>query len=183
MRRDALLAALAVAALGCGRDPTQRNLEFVPEMIDSIAYDSFAPNPVTHDRKTLIAPVPGTIPRGFSPLRYGPGRAEAERAGRELESPVPASDASRSRGKQLYDTFCAVCHGRGGLGDGPVIPQFPMPPSLLTDRARRMPDGQMFHVISLGQGLMSSYAAQVRQQDRWKILHHVRALQAAGGKP
>jgi mono/diheme cytochrome c family protein len=40
-----------------------------------------------------------------------------------------------------------------------------------------MRDGQMFHLISMGQGNMASYASQVGRQDRWKVIRYLRTLQ------
>jgi len=42
-----------------------------------------------------------------------------------------------------------------------------------------MREGQMYHVISLGQGNMASYASQVTRDDRWRAILHIRRLQAA----
>ncbi len=187
MNRAALLLMFCLPAAGCaGGDPTETNLEFVPEMVDSIPYDSFAPNPVTRDGKTLIAPAKGTIPRGYTPFRYGESLEESARAGRELESPVPPTPENVARGQKVFRSFCVPCHGQGGLGDGPVIPRFPAPPSLLGKRAVGLPDGQLFHIITRGQGLMPPHASQISPDDRWKAIHHVRALQktaAPGGTP
>jgi hypothetical protein len=46
-------------------------------------------------------------------------------------------------------------------------------------RLRQASDGHLFDVITHGLGLMPSYAAQVPVADRWAIVAHVRALQAA----
>lgn len=179
MKRALLGLLVGLAAAGCNGDVTTRNIEYMPEMIDSVAYDSFAPNPHTRDGKTLIAPAPGTIPRGYRPLHFRPGPAEAARAGRELRNPLQATKEVLARGKHVFTTFCAVCHGRSAEGDGTVVPPFPRPPSLKASHARKMPDGQMLHVITFGQGLMASYAAQVRRVDRWKVIHYIRSLQGA----
>ncbi|MFO0758310.1 MAG: cytochrome c [Byssovorax sp.] len=173
-------------AAGCGgSDPTETNLEFLPEMVDSIPYDSFAPNPVTRDKKTLIAPVKGTVPRGYTPFHYGDGPEEAIRAGRELQNPFPATAENTARGEKVFRSFCVPCHGKGGEGDGPVIPRFPAPPSLVAKNALSLPDGQIFHIITRGQGIMPSHGSQVSPDDRWKAVLHIRALQkpARGEKP
>jgi hypothetical protein len=54
---------------------------------------------------------------------------------------------------------------------------FQPPASLLTQRARDMKDGQMFHVITYGQKLMPSHAAQLPVADRWRLVRHIRGLQ------
>lgn len=54
-------------------------------------------------------------------------------------------------GKQEYDAKCAVCHGTGGKGDGPMAGQLRTPPSDLTGLAKRnqgvVPVARMFEVI------------------------------------
>ena len=59
----------------------------MPDMVYSLAYDSFAPNPNTRDGLTLQRPVKGTIPRGYLPLHCAATEADAVRAGRELVNP------------------------------------------------------------------------------------------------
>ena len=168
---------LAAASAGCGGRST-RGYEYIPNMTYSVAYDTFAPNPVTRNAMTLQTPVRGTIPRGFLPLRYREGPAEAERAGRELVNPYAHTAAAVEQGQHLYETFCLVCHGVNGEGDGPIVPAIPNPPSYTSDRVRSMPAGQLFHVITFGSGRMPSYRSQVPVNDRWLIVSYVQTLQA-----
>jgi hypothetical protein len=44
-----------------------------------------------------------------------------------------------------------------------------------------MKDGQMFHVLTYGQGTMAPYAAHLSREDRWCVIRHVRTLQQAKG--
>jgi hypothetical protein len=60
---------------------------------------------------------------------------------------------------------------------------YPPPPSLLADNARRIKDGQIFHIITYGQNNMPSYAAQVSVEDRWRAIVFVRSLQAQAPAP
>lgn len=186
MRSARLLLPLALLAAGCGGgdDPTERKNWIMPEMVDSVPYDAFAQNPVLKNGQTLQPPPAGTIARGKMPFDYGTGDAEAQRAGRELANPLPATPANVERGDKVFHIICFTCHGAGGKGDGPIIPRFPQPPSLLAARAKGLPDGQLFHIITRGQNLMPSHAAQVLPEDRWKVIHYIRTLQkAAGGTP
>lgn len=173
----ALCAALLASA--CADDPTQPRQEFMPEMIDSVAYDAFAPNPNTRDGKTLLAPAPGAVARGHAPFHYGPGPEEAARAGRELVAPEPGP-ADAAKGEREFQTFCIPCHGPAGQGDGPIIPRFPPPPPLTAEHARSLPDGQIFHIITRGQGLMPAHGGQVPPEARWRIIRYVRKLQGGG---
>jgi hypothetical protein len=185
-----LLLLLLVGSLGlyvfAGRDPARRNVEAMPEMAYSPAYDTFQPNPSFPDGKTLQLPQPGTIARGRLPLHYGPSFVDFLRAGDELNNPFSRDDtAARERGALVYTNFCQMCHGAGGKGDGPLVPRgIPPPASLLADPAVVMKDGQMFYVLTYGQRNMPSHAAQLSREDRWKVILHVRSLQqkAAGDK-
>jgi mono/diheme cytochrome c family protein len=177
-RLFALLLLTALAAWATRRDPASPGYEFIPDMARSVPYDAYAPNPVTRDGKTLQAPVAGTIAHGGPlPFHYAATPEDAARAGRELHSPFPPSPAVLARGQVVYQTFCAVCHGARGAGDGPLIPKFPNPPSYTSARLLAMPDGQIFHVITRGSGLMPAYAGQIAPDDRWKAIAWVRTLQ------
>lgn len=82
------------------------------------------------------------------------------------------------RGRQRFDIYCAVCHGRTGEGNGMIVRRgFPTPPSLHIDRLREAPAGHFVEVIGNGYGLMYSYASRVEPADRWAIAAYIRALQ------
>lgn len=179
----ALLASLgAVWALRL--DPGRPNREFLPEMVRTQRYNAFAPNPNFPDGKTLQAPVAGTIPREHLPIHYAATPADALRAAEELNNPFAVPSAAvQARGALIFTNFCQVCHGSAGRGDGPVAMRgYPAPPSLLADRAVKMKDGQMFHILTYGQNNMPSYAGQISREDRWKVIVHVRALQEKAAK-
>jgi cbb3-type cytochrome c oxidase subunit III len=171
------------------RDVRRPNYEFLPEaqMALSPAYDSFAPNPNFADGATLRTPPAGTIPRGQMPLHYQPTLQDAVRAGQELQNPLKSDDAGRlARGTSVFTNYCQVCHGPLGLGNGPITRGgFPPPASLLADRAVQMKDGQMFHVLTYGQGNMPSFstpqllntAAPLSSEDRWSVILYIRLLQ------
>ncbi len=178
-----LLVATLLGAWALPNNPGRRNFEFLPGMVRTAAYDAFAPNPAFADGMTLRTPVAGTIARGSLPLHYQSAPADAIRAGEELKSPyVPAQSNDPAdvleRGANVYRVYCQPCHGSRATGDGAVVRRgYPAPPSLLADRARTMKDGQMFHVLTYGQGNMPAYADQVSREDRWKVISYIRSLQ------
>jgi mono/diheme cytochrome c family protein len=176
-----LIAGILTLAWSVGRDVTRPNYESMVEgqMARSPAYDSFAHNPNFADGLTLRTPPAGTIARGQMPLSYKATPEDAVRAGVDLPNPFTEKDRPRvKRGQTVFANFCQVCHGPLGWGDGPIIQGgFPVPPSLLTDRLLAMPEGQMFHVLTYGQGRMPSVAAQLSVDDRWCAILYVRQLQ------
>lgn len=162
-------------------DITKPNLEYLPEMVHSAAYKSFSPNPVFADGKTLQRPVAGTIARGQRPLPYKPGAEDAARAGEELRNPHDLkNEAALQRGAAVFTTFCQPCHGPAGTGNGLVaLRGYPPPASLTADKAKKLKDGQIFHVITYGQANMPAHASQIAPEDRWKAVLYVRSLQQA----
>ena len=173
--------ALALAAAGCGVSTEKRAYEYMPDMARDPAYKAFVPNPVTRDGLTLQRPVTGTIARGYQPVHYGTGEGEAVRAGRELQNPYRASPQILEEGKALYRTYCLVCHGEQGKGDGPIAEKIPHPPSYTSERLLKFPSGRIFHVITMGAGKMPSYASQLSADERWKVVTYLHtSLQGLG---
>lgn len=129
-----------------------------------------------HDSGTsMLLPPDGTIPRGYKPYRI----KDPAEAGRKLTNPLPINQNVLFRGQERYTIYCGVCHGARGYGDGPVVPPFPTPKSLQSKVLREQKDGYIFHIITKGQGTMPAYNVQIPEEDRWAIVHYLRALQRA----
>ena len=96
------------------------------------------------------------------------------------EARPPVTPALLARGRERFDIYCAVCHGRAGDADGIVVRRgFPSPPSYHTEKLRKASDLDLYGVISNGDGLMFPYGDRVRPADRWAIVAYIRALQLA----
>lgn len=177
----AALCAVSALVVAMQRDFTRPNYEFMPEMVHSPASAAFDANAIFADGKTLQPPPEGALAYGAERFHYGPGPEEAQRAGRELANPFAEDENVAehvARGRAVYRSFCFPCHGSGGGGDGPVAQRgYPPPPSLMAENARAMKDGQLFHVVTRGQGNMPPHAVQVAPDDRWKVALYIRSLQ------
>ena len=90
-----------------------------------------------------MEPQPGTVAVGETPYPYA--QNEADRAGAELVNPLQPTPEVLAHGKFVYENVCITCHGPKGAGDGHVTALFPKPPSLMTQKVRDWPDGQLFH--------------------------------------
>lgn len=100
------------------------------------------------------------------------------------ELPVELDAELLERGRERFTIYCTPCHDRTGSGRGIVVQRgFKQPPSYHQDRLRQMPIGYFFDVITNGFGVMSSYAAQVKPEDRWAIAAYVRVLQRSQYAP
>lgn len=177
-----LLAALLLYGV-MGIDPATPNWELFPDMAHSARADAFAASEVLPDGATLQPPPPGTVPRGLPPLHLVRSPEDAVRTGEQLVSPLEPAGATE-RGGAVFATFCQPCHGAGGRGDGPVAQRgYPPPPSLLAEHARSLPAGQLFHIVTVGQGNMPGHAAQIAREDRWKVASYIRWLQSQSPSP
>jgi len=123
----------------------------------------------------LMEPQPGTVAVGESPYPYA--QKEADLAGAELVNPLQPTPEVLAHGKFVYENVCITCHGPKAAGDGNVSALFPKPPSLMTQKVRDWPDGQLFHRPARGQNSMPSHARQVDTRDIWSVILHIRQMQ------
>ncbi len=145
-------------------------------MMEQAKLKAQAPSTFFADGAGMRTPVPGTVARGFLPYAFAGKPAEAEK---NLVNPLAPTADVLDRGRTRYLTFCSPCHGNFGRGDSRLRGQFPNPPSLLSDKVHNWPDGSIYHVITNGQNIMPSYSGQIGRDDRWAIVHYVRALERA----
>jgi len=153
---SALVLALVLALGGCDAKGDRPGVIVLQGMHQSIPYDAYDAHPDIG--QALRKPPEGTVIYG------SPARDER-----------PPED--RARARKLYATYCNICHGPQGQGDGPIIGRFPNPPSLTGGNCREMSDDQLWDVITNGQGLMAAYDKQVHYTDRWHLVRFIRELQ------
>ena len=187
--RGIIIGALAVIVLFLvlqvllAPDYSTRNPDLFNDMAYSPAYPALTLSPGLPGGLTQQPLREGVVLANDEWFDYGDGPEEATRAGRELENPFSADDVEAvARGRALFAITCTPCHGADGEGQGPaVLRGMVPPPTFQAARARTLPDGTLFHILTRGQGNMASYAAQVAPEDRWRIILHIRSLQ--GEKP
>lgn len=137
--------------------------------------DAYSESRFFKDGAGMRLPPPGTVARGHLPY---PFKDQEEAA--VLTNPLPRTKDVFARGKQVYLTHCAVCHGATGNGVGSLTSAYgAKPANLLSQTFLDYPDGKIYHAIVAGKNSMPSYAADVPEDDRWAAIHHIRALQRA----
>ncbi len=159
-----LVAGLFLSACN---NPQKTTFEFMDDMANSPA--------VKPQEEPMRVPPAGTVPQGYTPYPYA--KDQGDLAGEKLNNPLSLNKKNLARGQKIYNTFCIVCHGPVAKGNGFIVPKFPMPPSLHSDKVRAWSDGRIFHVVTMGQNLMPSYASQIAEKDRWAAILYLRALQ------
>ncbi len=150
------------------------------------------------------SPVEGTVPRGYAgaqgseltketiafmpngsvPYYYGDTEEERNRAIAEIiDNPYPITDEGLERGKELYDIYCGICHGKKGDGMGFLAREdggkYPVAPAnLLLPMFVDGSNGQYYHTIMYGKNKMGAYTEKIGYEERWQVIHYIRSLQA-----
>jgi mono/diheme cytochrome c family protein len=175
-----VLLLLGIVFLGsCDRRKDKPGWDYFPDMHYSPAYKTYSENPNFPDGKTMQKPVEGTIPVDHIPFQYEKTDEDMERAGRELKNPFSAETVHIERGDKAYQAFCSHCHGQLGDGMGVLYTsgKYLVPPtSMLEEKILNKPDGEIFHTISVGYGVMGEHASIIRSDDRWKIILYIREV-------
>lgn len=172
-----LMLATGVSLASCDRDNNHPGYDFFPDMAYSQTYETNSGSKVFKDGKTMREPVKGTISRDFVPYPYQKTDQDRAIAGKELKNFLPYTKENIERGKKVYQAYCTVCHGDAGDGKGFLFTsgKFPYPPaSLINDKMKATPDGEVYHVITVGFGIMGAYGPQIRPDDRWKTIMYIR---------
>lgn len=122
---------------------------------------------------------PMPMENGVVPVSGGEALYRAER-GKDLTSPLQLGDpAQLEKGKALYFTYCAQCHGKGHDGNGTVGQSFhPLPTDLRSLNVQTLPEGELFQSISYGtpNGRQPPLASTISILDRWQIIAYVKSL-------
>ena len=121
---------------------------------------------------------------GSVPYHYEDTEEERLRAAQDMvNNPFPISDAELAKTKELYNTFCGICHGEKGDGAGYLVREdggkYPaQPANFLLDQYVTMSNGQYYHAIMYGKNVMGGYSDKLSYEERWNVIHYIRSLQA-----
>lgn len=161
-------------------------LEWFPNMYDSPARESQEADYFAPDNSASRMPPEGTVPQGYTPYIHSDVIMSEELPGGGLDNPIEPSKEVYERGEERYQIYCSPCHGVRGAGNGNVVGPYPRfvqpPPALVSDKIKGWTDGQIYHIITKGRGLMGSYAYQIEPEDRWKLILYIRKLQEYDSK-
>ena len=167
----------------------ERRIKYMPDMATSPVLESqeaFVIDQVDADGNVvgqrhipvMQMPVTGTVSRDF--VAYDIAKDDLESAN-ALVNPVAPTAEILTRGRDRYNIFCAVCHGQdGNVANAYVAGKVNGIISINTDNVAGKTDGEIYHIITHGRGRMPNYKAQLLPEDRWAIIHYLRALKAAG---
>jgi mono/diheme cytochrome c family protein len=143
-----------------------------PKVLPQTSSDFF------YNGASMRDPVPGTIPIGG--LKEDAAFFTGKGADGQFVAtiPEPVTPALVERGRQRYTIYCQPCHDARGDGKGILFQRGNVPTaSFHQEKILKYPDGQIFDVITNGQGLMPGYRWPIQAADRWAIISYVRELE------
>lgn len=174
-----VVLVMLVGLVSC-QNKTKPNYQFMPDMYESVSYDTYQESDAFANGLSAQLPAEGSIPRGdFMPFEID-GTIEGFMLAKEtLKNPIDSSDYNFTEGKVLYDIYCGICHGTKGDGKGKLVDREKIlgVPSY-ADVGRAITEGSIYHVIYYGKNTMGSYANQLNEDERWQVVAYVEKLKA-----
>ena len=184
---------LSAVAAGCGADEDP-GLAYMPDMFYSKAYETYASTAALKDSNIHYdrLPVAGTVSRDedltfhFDLKNDSTGYALSANLKNPLDSNVSAINMKEA--ERLYLINCAICHGTGLDGNGPLFkggdgPYTAAPKNFMDAEMTAMAPGTMFFSVTYGKGQMGSYASQLTPKQRWEVISYIKSKQKKTDAP
>lgn len=86
------------------------------------------------------------------------------------------SSVSRMRGELLYQKHCLSCHGKNGLGDGPLAKNQKRPPTNLKELSRKVDHFKFYMVVSELEGKMPGWKEPFNEQETEDLSTYIKTL-------
>jgi len=130
----------------------------------------------------ISVPTNGHVPYYYDDTPEGRLAAIAE----IQDNPFPITEDGLSRGRNLYNIFCAICHGMSGNGLGYLYDDeqnpnaaYPLAPAnFLNAEFLAASNGRYYNAIYYGYNAMGAYKDKINYEERWQVIHYIRELQA-----
>jgi mono/diheme cytochrome c family protein len=78
---------------------------------------------------------------------------------------IPVGKTAANNGKQMYNSYCAPCHGTDGRGNGPAAVALKNPPTDLSALTRnnhgKFPDAHVYEVLQFGSNIPAHGSAEM----------------------
>jgi mono/diheme cytochrome c family protein len=128
------------------------------------------------EQKKETPPPPAAGATTTEPAAPHPATITAEDKARK--NPVKFTEVSVDRGKKIYGTQCALCHGDKGDGKGglAVDMKLTMPDFTKPDTLKDRTDGELFAIIGAGRDPMPAQAGRMTDERRWNLVNYLRAV-------
>ena len=97
-----------------------------------------------------------------------------------IKNPLKGKADAIAAGKKIYGTYCNVCHGDKGRGDGIAAAGLnPKPADHTSAKFQAQSDGAIYWKLTTGRAPMASYEKTLTLVQRWQVVNYMRTLKAA----
>ena len=167
--------SLSVVATSCF-NKSEPNYQFFPNMYEAVPYETYSEHTIFRGDMVAQLPAEGTIKRGFVPFDI-PHTPEGYVQSKSFQSPLDSLSYNPEKAKELYNVYCAICHGEKGDGKGNLVKRekFLGVPNY---KDREITAGSIYYVETYGLNSMGSHANQLSQEERWQIADYVLKLRS-----
>lgn len=180
----AILTTLTLMlTLGSCFDKNSPNYQYMPNMYQPVGYETYqgVDSALFPQGTEALLPPNGAVSREWLPYEFD-NSTEGKELARLQPSPLDSlmQDANLAKGKELYDVYCAICHGNKGDGQGTLVKREKIlgVPSY-TDAGRNITVGSTYHTMYYGLNSMGSYASQMStEEELWQVAEYVMKLKA-----
>jgi mono/diheme cytochrome c family protein len=94
-----------------------------------------------------------------------------------IKNPLKGNADATTAGKKIYTTYCVVCHGDKGKGDGIAAAGLnPRPADHTSAKVQSQTDGAIFWKLATGRAPMASYDKTLSRTQRWQVINYMRTL-------
>lgn len=172
------LSVVLMSAVSCQKN-SRPNYQFMPNMYEPVSYETYGSYEVFPGEQSALLPATGSVARGHIPFDIENTTEGYEEAKATLKNPLDSTQVDLTRGKELYDIYCGICHGNKGDGQGNLVKREKILgiPSY-DDAGRAVTEGSVYHTLYYGRNTMGSYANQLKEEERWQVVAYVMELKA-----
>lgn len=178
-----ILTVLCIFAsvVACKKD-SRPNYQFMPNMYEPVGYEAYGEYEIFANEQEAKLPAEGSVPRGELPFDIENSTEGYEEAKATLKNPLDSMKLAEYTGGQLYDIYCAICHGKKGDGQGGLVKSEKiLGVPAYNDAGRAITEGSVYHTIYYGKNTMGSYANQLNETERWQVVDYVMNLKSELG--
>lgn len=176
LNKIAIILGMSAALTAC-HDKSKPNYQYFPNMYESVGYETYSESDAFKDGQEGQLPAEGTVKRGFVPYEL-PNTTEGYNASKLVAtSPLDSTAVDMDKAGQLYNIYCAICHGEKGDGKGNLAKREKLL-GIPSYKDRVITVGSVFHVQTYGLNSMGSYANQLDQNERWMVSAYVMKLKS-----
>jgi mono/diheme cytochrome c family protein len=172
-----ILLGLSALVTSC-HDNLKPNYQYMPNMYEPVSYNTYSESSAFKNGKEGQLPAEGSLNRGFEVYEYENSTAGYDLAKANLKSPLDTlSTGDMDKAKELFEIYCAICHGNSGNGQGKLVTQGKLL-GIPNYKDRVITTGSVFHVQTYGLNSMGAYSNQLNAHERWLVATYVMKLKS-----